>query len=941
MPQSAIASGAVDLRCSRLRSLRASPDWRSILTSGATSRRNSALDDRSEFRRVIARCARTRASISANTATPRSSAAPRAACSCAGSRRPASTQASESDRDEAEALYRDVLINVTSFFRDPEMFDDLKRDVFPEIVKTTPVGQPIRIWVPGCSTGQEAYSIAMSLVEFLEAAQAKRPIQIFATDLGDPESLDKARAGLYPESIEAEVSPERLRRFFVKEDRTTGFEGPARALRICPPEPHGRSAILARGFRQLPQRADLHVAGAAGAAAARVSLRLESRTASWCWGWRKRSARLSDLFQLVNSTHKIYRRKDSARAPPLSFMADEWLAGITSRVRIRHDTLLPADFQRESERLILGRYAPPSVLVDQNFDVQQFRGRTSPFLEPPCRATNDQPAAHGEGRPVCSELRSALAEAKATRTHRLTREGLRVAHAGSDDRVHVARAARSRSRIPTHVACWCCSRPRIRHGRYGGCPCDWTGGIGADRDVAWLRQELASTKRIPAVDRGRPGGGGPGAARGARRSAVEQRRAAEHERRAGDDQGRAAVGERGADHRQRAVPVPQPRARRAAQTTCRISSAAPISRWSRSAAICDPAADARGATSRSTCCRRDVGRSMEHIKFALRRSISIGDAIESVISPSQPWEQRSARQRRPLVAAARAAVPDQRRPHRWRHSSSRSKSTWSSRSHELMEARDYALAVVRTVREPLVVLDGNCVSDSRTRRSTGCLAARAPTWKAGCCGRRRRGVWPMPTCDARCWRPVPATTRRRRRDRSHAAGARAAHAASSTPQPFVREGRPTLLLLAIDDVTDDRAGRSAAHRGGDAAAASIERKDEFLGVLAHELRNPLAPMRFALEMLRRSDDEADAESLKARQVLDRQVDHMVRIVDDLLDVSRITQGKVELRKEHIELRSIVNAAVELCRPLDRCRQSHADGFVAGRAGQARSPIPCA
>ena len=91
------------------------------------------------------------------------------------------------------------------------------------------------------------------------------------------------------------------------------------------------------------------------------------------------------------------------------------------------------------------------------------------------------------------------------------------------------------------------------------------------------------------------------------------------------------------------------------------------------------------------------------------------------------------------------------------------------------------------------------------------------------------------------------------------------------------------------------------------------RKDEFLGILAHELRNPLAPMRFALEILRQADGDP-AKATRARQVLERQVAHMVRIVDDLLDVSRITQGKVELRKEPLALTTLVSAAVELCRP---------------------------
>ena len=91
------------------------------------------------------------------------------------------------------------------------------------------------------------------------------------------------------------------------------------------------------------------------------------------------------------------------------------------------------------------------------------------------------------------------------------------------------------------------------------------------------------------------------------------------------------------------------------------------------------------------------------------------------------------------------------------------------------------------------------------------------------------------------------------------------------------------------------------------------RKDEFLGILAHELRNPLAPMRYALEVLRLVQDSPSA-SAQARQILERQIAHMVRIVDDLLDVSRITHGKVELRKERLQLENVVESAVELSRP---------------------------
>jgi len=118
---------------------------------------------------------------------------------------------------EIEKLYNDLLINVTSFFRDPESFESLKKLVFPIICENKSLDLPIRIWVAGCATGEEVYSIAISLLEYLDDYPVKPAIQIFATDISE-QAIETARAGVYHHNLLLDVSPERLRRFFISTD---------------------------------------------------------------------------------------------------------------------------------------------------------------------------------------------------------------------------------------------------------------------------------------------------------------------------------------------------------------------------------------------------------------------------------------------------------------------------------------------------------------------------------------------------------------------------------------------------------------------------------------------------------------------------------------------------------------------------------------------------
>jgi len=119
--------------------------------------------------------------------------------------------------EEADQLFKDLLIGVTSFFRDPSAFEELSTKVLATLVKEKDADTPIRIWVPGCATGEEAYSIAMMAAERIAAAHSPRRVQVYATD-ADEEALEVARAGVYPESIALDVTPRRLMRFFTHDD---------------------------------------------------------------------------------------------------------------------------------------------------------------------------------------------------------------------------------------------------------------------------------------------------------------------------------------------------------------------------------------------------------------------------------------------------------------------------------------------------------------------------------------------------------------------------------------------------------------------------------------------------------------------------------------------------------------------------------------------------
>ncbi len=298
---------------------------------------------------------------------------------------------------ELRALYSDLLITVTSFFRDREPFHFLSSTVFPRLFEDRNAEQPIRIWVPGCASGEEAYSIAISLLEFLGDEAPLHAIQIFATDI-DERALQIARSGVYPQLIEQNVSRERLQRFFVRHEKGYQLARHVRDLVVFARHNVGRDPPFSRLdliscrnmliYMQAPlQRRVLRTFHYALTADAFLML-----------GTSETIGDGADLFSPLDRRMKIYQKKNahspavfdfamSSRSAANELTPSDGRASLVKPLTRRsahalqpHRPMLNA--QQLADRKVIEKYGPPAVLLNESFEVIQFRGQTGPFLAP-------------------------------------------------------------------------------------------------------------------------------------------------------------------------------------------------------------------------------------------------------------------------------------------------------------------------------------------------------------------------------------------------------------------------------------------------------------------------------------------------------------------------------------------------------------------------------
>jgi len=281
---------------------------------------------------------------------------------------------------EARILHDDILIHVTSFFRDPEVFRILKTKVFPELLRDRSSKPSIRMWVAGCSTGEEPYSLAMAFLEFLGEERLQCEVQIFASDVND-DALAKARSGIYEAPVAVDLSPERLKRFFVPmEGGRFQISKQIRDLCLFAKQDLTRDPPFSR-IDLLSCRNVLIYLGRTLQDRVIPTLHYALKPQGFLLlGTSETVEGFPESFSVVDKKHRLYRKIPGS--PDRVLELSRRRSPEREKVEGREAAPAPFDLPGEVERAILERYVPAGIVVNKAGHILQVRGETSPILRP-------------------------------------------------------------------------------------------------------------------------------------------------------------------------------------------------------------------------------------------------------------------------------------------------------------------------------------------------------------------------------------------------------------------------------------------------------------------------------------------------------------------------------------------------------------------------------
>ena len=819
----------------------------------------------------------------------------------------------EIDDDEARALCEDVFIHVTSFFREPAAFEALAKEVVPHILEAKAKGAPLRAWVAGCSTGEEVYSLAISLLESMAHLEHPRPIQIFGSDVSQ-RAVERARAGIFSDAAVHDLSEEIRHKYFVKLDHGYRISKQVRELCIFIRHDLARDPPFARLDLVCCRNVLIYFGAALQKRVMATFHYCLNRPGFLMLGRAESIAGYGQFFSQIDKENKIYARTSSRSELQFApgYGAYPTVPGLV--VPAPAETPRPAfDLIKHVDRMLLGKYAPAGVILNEKLEVIQFRGRTGPYLEPaPGQPQSNVLKMAREG--LLLPLKTALTQAK-KQQEPVRKRGIEVGERGTTvccDLVVTPLTGWPGSKETLYAVLFEEAAPQPEQAAGRGRRAKSKGP--ATETVVKLRRELRASKEYLQSlleEHGRVNDDLATAneellsGNEELQTMNEELQTAKEELQSANEELTTVNEELQSGNRElnlvnadlvnllNTVEIPiifldaQRRIRRFTPQAQSIFNVLP-SDIGRAIDDIKPKVDAPDVDA-------DIAWSIANV--TVRESEVQDNAGHWYRMQIRPYQTLEGKVDGAILSLVDIDVLK-------RHADA---AEW---------ARDYAVSVVDAVLVPLVVLDEDLMvisandafyetfggTDSETEnRSFFTLAGRA--WDIAAVRTSLRDLFAkrIPFQDIEVERQFP-----RIGHRTMSFSARSVHSRGARP----------MALLSIEDISGRKQVEAErklllaeAQHARDAAELANRTKDAFLAILSHELRTPLATMLMNAQLLRHGDLDA-AKVQRASEAIERSAKAQSQLIEDLLDVSRIVAGKLSLDLRRLNLLDVVPPALE-------------------------------
>ena len=834
----------------------------------------------------------------------------------------------QSNPKEVEALCQEFLLQVTSFFRDPQVFQALKEQVFPSMMLNRAPADPIRIWVAGCSIGEEVYSIAICLLEFLDTQGTVPKIMIFGTDISEL-AIEKARSGTYIPSLVEHISPERLRRFFVKVEGGYEISKPIRQMCVF-----AKQNILADPpFSSLDLISCRNVLIYFGTTLQKQVLPMFhyslKPTGFLLVGTSESTGESSDLFAPVNKKQRIYARKLTARRLNTDYFTTNYLEQKVNDDQMNSDAGSGSDLHREADRIVWNKYAPAGVIINSDLEILQFWGDTSPYLSPaPGKPSFN--LLNMAGVNLRLELRTALVEAKQldipVRKSNIPISGKEQLKEVTIEVIPLkAPLAKESYFLVLFEEVPASANPQLVEDNRKVKP---TRGkqTAASQELIQIKQELAATQQELA------------ATKEYLQSVIQEQESITQELTSANEEILSSNEELRSTNEELQTAQEEIHATNEELTTTneelqsRILESNKVNGDLRNllSSVNIPivmlGSDLRirrftpMAEKIFNLIPTDVGRPFNHIKSNINvpnLEQLIEEVIDTLVIKKQEvqdqeghWYDLFIRPYKTLenkIDGAVVMLVDI--------------DALKSSSEQIKEARDYAEAIIETIPEPLVVLDTSLNVNTANRSFYQAFQVLQAQTEDNSIFDLGNGQWDIPSLRSLLEKVLPESNQIDNFEVEHTFEKIGRKTMLLNARKIRRTDNHEMILLVIQDITErklfeeqrDQLLTTEQSARSDAEVAN-RTKDEFLSIVSHELRNPLNSMLGWTQLLRNCEFDA-AKTERALEMIERNAKSQAKLIEDLLDTSRITTtGKLQLNVRAIALVPVIEVAIDVARP---------------------------